>query len=188
MLEPLTHVRCCCICPGLVGLVAYVPAGGDLFSVEGGNYKLMRSAMKQAQNMYDNSNCKSSSLRVQRHQKTITTVISSEKSIELLSDEESLGEYDIVILAAPLQMCRIQFLMHSPMALDPSILHEMPLTGVHDNIDSEDITTSGRPSRVKNNEHGARSFADPLLPSATTPYSEYILCICHCATVHIPII
>jgi prenylcysteine oxidase/farnesylcysteine lyase len=160
---------------GLVGLVAYVPAGGDLFSVEGGNYKLMKSAIKQARNMYETSNCKATSDKVQRHQATVTTVISSEESIQLLSDDGSLGEFDIVILAAPLQMCRIKFLMHSPMGLDPSILHEMPLAGVHDNIDAEDIEHSARSATgAANNEHGARSFANPLLPSATTPYSEYL--------------
>ena len=162
-----------CLFVGLVGLVAYVPVGGDLFSVEGGNYKLMNSAMKQAQKIYHDSNCILS--RVQRRQKTITTIISSEDSFELLSDDGSLGKFDIVILAAPLQMCRIKFLMHSPMGLDPSILHEMPLTGVHDNVDSDDINTQSQSSRrAHNNEHGGRSFADPLLPSATTPYSEYI--------------
>ena len=146
-----------------------------MFSVEGGNYKLMNSAIKQAKKMYHNSNCTPSS-RVQRRQKTITTIISSEESIELLSHDESLGAFDIVILAAPLQMCRIKFLIHSPMGLDPSILHEMPLTGVHDNVDSDDIAkTQSQPStRANNNEHGGRSFADPLLPSATTPYSKRI--------------
>lgn len=158
---------------GLVGLVAYVPAGGDLFSVKGGNYKLMKSAMKQAQNVYDSSNCESAT--VQRFQKTITTVISNEDSMEIFSDDESLGKYDIVILAAPLQMCRIKFLMHSPMGLDPSILHEMPLTGVHDNIDGDDTIASIQVPNTSNNEHGARSFAKPLLPSATTPYSEFYL-------------
>lgn len=174
--------RCCThTLLGLVGLVAYVPAGGDLFSVEGGNYKLMNSAIRQAQNLYDNSNCKtkSSTPRVQRQQKTVTTVVSSEDSIELLSDNESLGKFDIVILAAPLQMCRIRFLMQSPMGLDPSILHEMPLNGVHDNIDAEDVNNSAQSlKRASNNEHGERSFANPLLPSAITPYSKYILCSC----------
>lgn len=146
-----------------------------MFSVEGGNYKLMNSAIKQAHNMYEISNCKATSDKVQRHQKTVTTVISSEESMQLLSEDGSLGEFDIVILAAPLQMCRIKFLMHSPMGLDPSILHEMPLTGVHDNLDAEDIDPSvPSATGAANNEHGARSFANPLLPSATTPYSEYL--------------
>ena len=95
--------------------------------------------------------------------------------MELLSNDESLGEYDIVILAAPLQMSRIKFLMRSPMGMDPSILHEMPLTGVHDNVGSEDVVNSPAKTPSKhavNNEHGGRSFAHPLLPSATTPYSK----------------
>eukprot|EP00804_Cyclotella_cryptica_P027917 CCRYP_003812-RA/>CCRYP_003812-RA protein AED:0.36 eAED:0.36 QI:243/1/1/1/0.75/0.6/5/2410/518 len=164
---------------GLVGLVAYVPAGGDLFSVEGGNYKLMNSALRQAQSRYETSNCSTTATkaRVLRHHKKITTVVSREDSIELFSNEESLGKYDVVILAAPLQMCRIKFLMQSPMNLDSAILHEMPLTGVHDNIDPEDInhvTSISSSTRSLNNEHGERSFAEPLPPSATTPYSEFI--------------
>jgi hypothetical protein len=63
--------------------------------------------------------------------------------------------------------------MHNPMGQDSAILHEMPLAGVHDNIDTEDTNSRAQPSkRYINNEHGGRSFADPLLPSATTPYSE----------------
>ena len=62
------------------------------------------------------------------------------------------------------------------MGLDPSILHEMPLTGVHDNIDVEDLGTSTQSATgAPNNEHGHRSFADPLLPSATTPYSKFCI-------------
>lgn len=87
---------------GLVGLVAYVPAGGDLFSVEGGNYKLMTSAIRQANKMYETSNCSMTAKlpRVQRHQKTITTLVSSEESMELFSNDESLGSFDVVILGA----------------------------------------------------------------------------------------
>lgn len=87
---------------GLVGLVAYVPAGGDLFSIEGGNYKLMTSAIRQANKMYETSNCSMTAElpRVQRHQKTITTLVSSEESMELFSNDESLGSFDIVILGA----------------------------------------------------------------------------------------
>lgn len=75
-------------------------------------------------------------------------------------------------------MCRIQFLMHSPMNLDSAILHEMPLTGVHDNVDPEDINhvfSTSSSTRTQNNEHGERSFAGPLPPSATAPYSECMI-------------
>ena len=95
---------------GLVGLVAYVPTSGDLFSVKGGNHKLMESALNQSRRLYETApSCTQSRQRIQRKQKQITTVISNGETMELLSNEESLGEYDIVILAAPLQQCRIQF-------------------------------------------------------------------------------
>jgi len=164
---------------GLVGLVSYVPAGRDLFSIEGGNHKLMDSALYQAAKLYESSKCEPKQ-RIQRHQKQITAVVSDENSMELLSNEESLGTFDIVILAAPLQQSRIQFLTYSPMALDRSILYPMPLGGVHDNLDSEedDAASSG------NNEHGQRSFALPLPSSATTPYTSVVSTVVSNATLN----
>lgn len=64
------------------------------------------------------------------------------------------------------------------MNLDSAILHEMPLTGVHDNVDPEDINhvfSTSSSTRTLNNEHGERSFAGPLPPSATAPYSECMI-------------
>ena len=123
---------------GLVGLVAYVPAGGELFSVEGGNYQLMESALHQSKAIYESSTCKLSQHRIQRHQKTITTVVASENKMDLFGEhQEQLGNYDVVILAAPLQQSRVQFLMESPMGMDEAVLHEMPLGGVHENLEDE---------------------------------------------------
>ena len=173
---------------GLVGLVSYVPVGGDLFSIKGGNYKLMESALYQAKHLYGSSNChpssskSSSSSRIQRHQKQITTVVSDENSMELWSHQESLGKFDIVLLAAPLQQCRIHFLIQSPM--DQLVLHPMPLGGMHENPDfeDEDMETSSTSSsfsfssssKVLNNEHGELSFPPPLPTSATTPYTSVV--------------
>eukprot|EP00970_Alexandrium_tamarense_P010342 scaffold2071_cov190-Alexandrium_tamarense.AAC.34 len=153
--------------------------GRDLFSIEGGNHKLMDSALYQAAKLYESSKCEPKQ-RIQRHQKQITAVVSDENSMELLSNEESLGTFDIVILAAPLQQSRIQFLTYSPMALDRSILYPMPLGGVHDNLDSEedDAASSG------NNEHGQRSFALPLPSSATTPYTSVVSTVVSNATLN----
>ena len=157
---------------GLVGLVAYVPAGGgELFSIDGGNYQLMESALYQAREIYDSSPCKASSQldRVQRHQKTITSVVASETSMMLYSGQELLGQYDVVILAAPIQQSRIRFLVESPMGLDEAVLHDMPLGGVHDNLDSDDVVLDDA-----TNEHGQRSFASPLPASATVPYTSVV--------------
>jgi len=170
---------------GLVGLVAYVPSGGELFSVEGGNYKLMESAIRQATKIYDTSACpKLPVQRIQQHQKRITTVVSGENSMEIFSADESLGNFDIVILAAPLQQSRIQFLMESPMSMDPSVLHPMALNGIHENPDLED-NHERISSQLLNNEHGQLAFASPLPPSATTPYTSVVTTVVSNATLNV---
>lgn len=168
---------------GLVGLVAYIPSsGGELFSIEGGNHKLMESALQQAKKTYDSSSiCKSPKERIQRKQKQVTTVISNGDTMELLSGEDSLGHFDVVILAAPLQMCRIQFLTHNPMGMDTSILHPMPLGGVNYNDDNADAVSE---SKRRTNQHGDLVFPSKLLASATTPYTSVVTTIISNATIN----
>lgn len=167
-----------------MGLVAYVSVGGDLFSVQGGNYKLMESALRQAKNIYDSSPCRTYSLsspQIQRYQKQITTVISHDNTMELFGlgansqQESSLGEFDIVILAAPLQQSRVKFFIRSQM--DSLVLHPMPLGGINNNHASS-------LSHVKSNEHGALTFANPLPRSATTPYTSVVTTIVSNATLN----
>ncbi|KAL7459583.1 hypothetical protein ACHAWC_011672 [Mediolabrus comicus] len=166
---------------GLVGLVAYVP-GGEIFSIKGGNHKLMESALQQAKKTYDSSSiCKSPKERIQHKQKQVTTVISDGEKMELLSGEDSLGHFDVVILAAPLQMCRIQFLTHNPMGMDTSILHPMPLGGVNDNFDNEDAVGE---SKRRTNQHGDLAFPSKLPASATTPYTSVVTTIISNATIN----
>jgi len=173
---------------GLVGLVSYVPAngGGELFSIEGGNHLLMESALWQAREIYNTSFCTSTSPssnkpRIQRYQKTITTVVAREKYMELYAEGfELLGQFDIVILAAPLQQCRIQFLQ-SGLAMDASILHEMPLGGLKENLDSED---SSEDRKSATNEHGEHLFASSLPSSATTPYTSVFTTLVSNATLN----
>ncbi|KAL7525602.1 hypothetical protein ACHAXR_003874 [Thalassiosira sp. AJA248-18] len=161
---------------GLVGLVAYVPAGGgELFSIEGGNHQLMESALYQSKDIYDSSTCKSRQQRIQRHQKKITTVVASETSITLYANQELLGQYDVVLLAAPLQQSRIRFLLESPMGQDESVLHDLPLGGVHENSDAVDVAT---------NEHGQRSFASQLPTSATVSYTSVVTTLVSNATLN----
>ena len=167
---------------GLVGLVAYVPAGGELFSIKGGNHLLMESALWQAKQIYDLSNCKSSEnqQRIQMHQRKISTVVASESSLELYEGTESLGKFDVVILAAPLQQAQIQFLVENPMGMDADTLHEMPLGGMKENLDTED-----NPQNIAtNNEHGQHLFASSLPPSATIPYTSVVTTLVSNATIN----
>ena len=171
---------------GLAGLVAYVPAREKLFSVRGGNHQLIDSALFQSKGIYESSTCQSSQHRIQRHQKQITTVIASEKSMELYAKQESLGKFDIVILAAPLQQCQIQFLVESPLGLDELVLHEMPLGGTIENHDPNDIAFD-KPSSTNNvatNEHGQHLFAPSLPQSATEPYTSVVTTVVSNATLN----
>lgn len=167
---------------GLVGLAAYISVVGEVFSIEGGNHQLLGSAMHQAKMIYDTSTCPSSQSRIQWHQNTITTVVASENSMEIFEGTESLGEYDVIILATPLQQCRIQFLVRNPMGMDDAILHEMPLGGLKENIDSEDDISPS--SMFANNEHGQNSFASSLPPSATVPYTSVVTTLVSNATLN----
>lgn len=189
---------------GLVGLVSYVPVGGELFRVKGGNHRLMESALQQARRSYemspgcwgddddeDNDRPSSPRRRVRRHQRRITTVVSGNDSMTLYEDNTLLGKYDIVILAAPLQQCRIRFLMESPMGLDGSVLHDMPLSGIKENPDNiseedgeESLSLSSSFTFTNNNEHGQHLFASSLPPSATTPYTSVVTTVVSNATVN----
>ena len=173
---------------GLAGLVSYVPAGGRVFSVGGGNHRLMESALRQARWTYGNSSCGGPppSRRVVRRRGVVTTVVAGETSMELFEDDDrddaaagakrSLGRYDVVILAAPMQMCRVRFLVESPMGLDGAVLHDMPLGGIRENPD--DSPGGGD----DNDEHGRHSFARSPPPSATAPYTSVVTTVVSNAT------
>jgi hypothetical protein len=179
---------------GLVGLVSYVPVGNELFQVKGGNHRLMVSALRQAQLSYEmSSSCtsvgNSSRRRIHRQRGRITTVVSSDDSMELFEDDKSLGKFNIVILAAPLQQCRINFLIQSPMGLDETLLHTMPLSGIKENFDKsegEETSSSSSTSSVgiNNNEYGHHSFASSLPASATVKYTSVVTTVVSNATVN----
>ncbi len=150
-----------------------------------GNNKLIESALHQARRLYETTTtCKHSKQRIQWQQKQITTVISNGDTMELLSNEDSLDEFDIVILAAPLQQCRILFLIQNPMGMDSSILHPMPLGGVHANVDNEDDVDKAGRLNTGNNEHGDLAFAAPIPSSATSPYTSVVTTIISNATIN----
>jgi hypothetical protein len=100
---------------GLAGLVSFVPSGGELFSIQGGNDKLPASAWKQAidtHNTYCSSSSSSSSkskvLELSHVAEYVSTVVTMGDQFELFTQNGTpLGEYDVVILAAPLQQSRV---------------------------------------------------------------------------------
>ena len=116
---------------GLSGLVSFVPTKGSLFSVEGGNYRLVESGLNQAratrrQKCIDRSEHEQQVRHIARE---VTAVIGDlDTGMELFSGEESQGCYDLVILAAPLQHCNIDFLITSH--LDGAVLQPMHLGAI----------------------------------------------------------
>ncbi|KAL7576753.1 hypothetical protein ACA910_005668 [Epithemia clementina (nom. ined.)] len=130
----------------LVGLGSFAAVRGPLFSIRGGNHALIRSALRQARQVRH-----SSCLTMGRPgpvpmvvEQAVTHVIAhhdkhtGDYGLELFASAEgdrSLGMFDAVVLAAPLQQCRIQFLVQSSM--DEAVLQPMPLGGLVDNHDDQ---------------------------------------------------
>jgi prenylcysteine oxidase / farnesylcysteine lyase len=117
---------------GMVGLGSFVASLGGLYSVRGGNYQIIASAHRQAlaaRSKYCNNTSQNGSdtPTLHRVEKRVTTVVGDLHGLALFSENEFLGEYDIVILAAALPQCQITFLIQSQ--LDPAVLQPMPLGG-----------------------------------------------------------
>lgn len=111
---------------GLVGLASFAVTAGGVFSVQGGNYKILQSAIRQARDdrlkyCGDNSGFNIVNARV-------TTVVKETEGFLLFAGEEMLGRFDDVVLAAPLQLSKINFLVQSDM--DNAVLRPMPLAGL----------------------------------------------------------
>lgn len=142
---------------GLSGLVSFIPTKGKLFSVEGGNYQLIGSALRQAQSIRSSA-CKGQDGRqkINHIAREVTTVIGDlETGMELFSGGESLGNYEVVILASPLQHSGIDFFVKSH--LDGAVLQPMPL------------------SEADVNAH--QHIAPSLPSSATRPYTQVVTSI-----------
>lgn len=91
----------------------------------GGNYQIIKSALMQAQRT-SKSRCDGSSVVQHLHHK-VTSVVADLEAMELFSNQQSLGTFDVVILAAPIQQSRISFLLKSDK--DSTVVHDMPLFG-----------------------------------------------------------
>lgn len=122
---------------GMVGLGSFAASSGGLMSVKGGNYQIIHSAFQQAVQNRD-AHCIRKGT-VTQVIKRVTTVVGDLEGLSLFSGEEELGEFDIVILAAPLQQSQIHFLIQSH--FDRSVVQPMPLGGrvkAHDTEVPED--------------------------------------------------
>jgi len=160
---------------GLSGLVSFVPTKGSLFSVEGGNYRLVQSALNQAQTRRGQQCVDRSEHEQQvRHiAREVTAMVGDlDTGMEIFSGEESQGHYDLVILAAPLQHCNIDFLITSH--LDGAVLQPMPL-GV--------VTVNEEEGGEGEDETSLREHISSMLPSsAERSYMQVVTTVLSNAT------
>lgn len=108
-----------------------------LHSIVGGNAQLISSAFDQAKSNRE-TKCRDKPNVVSHSQQQIETVVGSLDGFEVYAADGSMvGEYDIMVLAAPLSMARVEFLVKSHM--DESVLQPMPLGGLVENPDEASI-------------------------------------------------
>jgi prenylcysteine oxidase/farnesylcysteine lyase len=149
---------------GLAGLGSFVSAKVSLLSLVGGNHQVIQSALKQAQSNRDQK-CSDKTTKkdvVQHVAKRVTTVVGDLNTMELFSEDEDLGSFDIVILAAPMQQSRVNFLVKSLM--DGAVLQQMPFV-LLENPDDEEIPPD---------HEGRPRFAPPLPDFARRPYTQVV--------------
>jgi len=155
---------------GLAGLVNSAATTGDLFAIDGGNDQLIASAIQQAQEKHDGV-CRRKDTynerKIRSIQKKIKTVVSDfESGMELFDSKgKSLGSYDVVVLAVPLQFSGITFLGKGSL-FDSNVLHPLSLNGM---VDSED-------SDANVHEHKG-AYGRHLPTSASRPYTQVVTSI-----------
>jgi prenylcysteine oxidase/farnesylcysteine lyase len=149
---------------GIVGLGSFAASAGGLFSIVGGNQLLIESAIRQA--------TETSSQQCQRPlvdvvAKRVTSVVGSLEGFALYADADLLGTFDIVVLAAPLQHSRIEFMTQSH--FDESVLHPMALGGL---VNTEEHEA----------EDGHTVFPHTLPEAALRPYTQVVTTVVSNAT------
>ena len=145
---------------GLVGLGSFAATSGGLFSVKGGNNKIIGSARRQA-NSTNHKKC-NGSRNIEYLNRKVATVVGSVDGFVLYSDEEEIGNFDLVVLAAPIQQTKAAFLIQSQN--DPAVLQTMPLGGL---IDAHAMET----------EDGHTLLPTELSGSAKRPYTQVVTTI-----------
>ena len=147
----------------LVGLESLVSAKVKLISIMGGNQQVIKSAFQQAQR---NSarDCNGNKPIVRHERAKVATVISGLNKMELFTDStDSLGRFDVVVLAAPLQQSQINFLVES--VKDASVLQEMPFRTI--DVEDDHLQHTAPDGEMP-------LMAHPLPSTATSPYTQVV--------------
>ncbi len=147
----------------LSGIASYSVLSVPAYGIKGGNVKLISSAWEQAKRGHC-SKCKNRCGAIRHVRERISTVVGGLEGFELFAENGSLlGKYDIVILATPLPMAQINFLMQSH--VDKSVLQPMPLGKL---IEAEED------SIIPEGHEGHAEFPRSLSPSVMRPYTQVV--------------
>lgn len=150
---------------GIVGLGSFAASGGGLFSIVGGNSRIIASALRQAMEKRQ-SQCGSNNIN--EIATRVTTAVANEQGMALYAGTDFLGTYDIVVLASPLQQARVEFTVQSK--FDPSVLQPMHLGGLV--VDDDDTVPTTPDGWLPNG----------LPPSAMRPYTQVVTTVVSNAT------
>ena len=153
----------------LVGMGSFALLQSPTFSVVGGNYQIIKAALEQATQMREKWCGRRETAKLV--EKRVTTVIGSLKGFTIYAGDELLGDdFDILILAAPLQQSNIRFLIQSHM--DDTVLQDMPMAGL---VDAHGTFT----------EDGHEVLPSSLPDSARRPYKAVVTTIVSNATIQV---
>lgn len=148
----------------LAGLGSFSSTSNSkLHSIVGGNAQLISSAFDQARRNRATM-CPDKPDVVSHAQRQIDTVVGSLNGFEVYATDGSMvGEYDMMVLAAPLSMARVQFLVKSHM--DESVLQPMPLGGLVANPDD---------ATMPDDHEGHIPLPHHLSEAATRTYTQVV--------------
>jgi hypothetical protein len=154
---------------GISGIGSFAATKGGLYSIVGGNAKLISSAYEQAQRTQQ-TKCGGKNVIHQEPLRIATVVGKGIHGFELYSRSGKIvGEFDVVIVAAPLPMANIDFLIKSPW--DESNLQSMPLGHMIVHADSDGNSVTGA------NHEGHDVLPRPLPALVRRPYTQVVTTI-----------
>jgi prenylcysteine oxidase/farnesylcysteine lyase len=150
----------------LTGLASFSVVSVPSYGIEGGNIRLVASAWDQAQQKHCSS-CPEDCTPMKHVQSRVSTIVGSLEGFELFGDSGALlGKYDLVILATPMSMSKIDFLIQSH--IDDSVLQPMPLGRLIEN--KED-------SRMPDDHEGHAVLPGIVPPSVSRSYTPVVTTI-----------
>jgi prenylcysteine oxidase/farnesylcysteine lyase len=156
---------------GIAGLGSFASSKGGLFSVVGGNHQIIQSAHDQARTNHQRK-CPEKPDVISHQQIRIRTIVGGVDGFDLYdADSQLVGHYDLVVLAAPLQMARIDFLIKS--SVDQTVLQPMPLGRLVQHYEDED----GNPTEIPDHHEGHAVLPPKLPGGATRPYTQVVTTI-----------